>query len=253
MLGRGSPEVTKMKIKVRYHSKTDRDNLNVFLFDYCDDIGDKRYCSYNVIQDKIYFMFYSDNSDDRYTLYSLSAKKDFIPGMPLCFQMTDCLDAMAFVSDLSYPVYRTDDNRYVIFLKDTYRSALFDVIDAKYESKRGKSMKKSVEINSQKLRTIFAKRGLNISEVAKSIGYQSSGFSTALRNARLTYQTVAALKNLYNIDFEEYKLEEVDNYTSNDVTDNVVDIKSVFEEIQDSLYQLMYSAMYNAVKQALKE
>ena len=247
MLGRGAPElVSNMRIRIRIHSRFDNDKLYVSLYDYYDAIKTRRFCTYDVRQDKIYFKFYEDNANDRYHLYPLSANNEYSVGDTLCFQMKNDEQRSKFISDYSYPVfYDKDTDMYSIRLEDVERTRLFNLDTIEKE----KSMvgNKSFKIDGEKLRNEFKVRNVTLSEAATKCGFNVGYFSYACKHGRLTKPAINLLHANYNIKYDDYKLEDEIPVKREFVTAIITD------ENSNKLYQIIYSAMYHAMKQALSE
>lgn len=111
----------------------------------------------------------------------------------------------------------------------------------------------SVDIDGQKLREIFDKRGLKMQTVSIDCGYEGSYFSKATRDNKMSKTAIILLQDRYKIYPEDY---EPDKEV---VTVEVATVETpktemiISDDTAKLLHQIIYSAVYEAVKKAWTE
>lgn len=110
-----------------------------------------------------------------------------------------------------------------------------------------------IEIDGQKLKKIFDKRGLKMQDVSIDCGYEGSYFSKATRENRMSKTASILLQDRYKIYPEGYEPDK------EIVTAEVVTVETpktemvISEETAKLLHKIIYSAVYEAVKKAWTE
>lgn len=111
----------------------------------------------------------------------------------------------------------------------------------------------SIEIDGQKLRDIFKKRGLYMKDVSRNCGYEDCYFSKASNKNKMSKTASIVLQDRYKIYPEDY---EPDKEV---VTVEVATVETpktemvISEETEKLLHKIIYSAVYEAVKKAWAE
>lgn len=111
----------------------------------------------------------------------------------------------------------------------------------------------SIDIDGQKLKKIFDKRGLKMQDVSIDCGYEGSYFSKATRENRMSKTASILLQDRYKIYPEDY---EPDKEV---VTVEVATVETpktemvISEETAKLLHKIIYSAVYEAVKKSWTE
>lgn len=69
-------------------------------------------------------------------------------------------------------------------------------------------MEKLIQIDSEKLRNAFKRRGLTASEVSQEMGYSRNFLSKHLANGTTTKTVALLLEKMYNLPLDDYKMTE---------------------------------------------
>ena len=109
----------------------------------------------------------------------------------------------------------------------------------------------SIVINGAKLRNEFAVRKLFMSEVSEKCGFEKSYFSKCIREGKIGKPAVTLLDRMYNIKFEDYRIDDVREMQKTESSDS--ESLAITEEVSKVLYDIIYSAVYEAMKKALSE
>ena len=112
----------------------------------------------------------------------------------------------------------------------------------------------TIQIDGEKLRNLFAERGLTLSGVSTGIGLEESYFSKQTKRGVISTLVATCLENLYNIHREDYEIvskPQIDETSKNEVV--VVQNVEINEETAKQLYKIIYSAVYEAVRKAWSE
>lgn len=106
------------------------------------------------------------------------------------------------------------------------------------------------EIDGEKLREEFKKRGLSFSQVERECGFGQSTVSHYCSKNYVTKVVKEMFAMKYHIPFDAYKKVEEVPQVENPIIENVQ--RPFFtEEDWERLYKVIYSATYEAMKQAL--
>lgn len=99
-----------------------------------------------------------------------------------------------------------------------------------------------VEIDGEKLKKIFLNRNLSISDVSMKMGFNPGYISNVCSRNRITRNGIISLKNICDIDPEEYAIEENNSNQMEKQPPTKNDYDLELEEI-----------IYRAIKRALSE
>lgn len=114
-------------------------------------------------------------------------------------------------------------------------------------------MANSIEINGAKLRREFEVRNISLIDVSERCGFDATYFSKVCRSNRIRKPAAKLLEQMYNIKYEDYKIDEPEEEKSevHEVTKETSLI--ITEDTKNVLRDIIYSAVYEAVKKAWSE
>lgn len=108
----------------------------------------------------------------------------------------------------------------------------------------------SIEIDGEKLRKEFEVRNLKLMDASSKCGFEQSYFSKACRTNKITKPAMNLLQQMFNIRYDDYKIDEPEQIEESEVKENPI---TITEDVSNALYDIIYSAVYEAVKKAWSE
>ena len=108
----------------------------------------------------------------------------------------------------------------------------------------------SIEIDGEKLRKEFEVRNLKLMDASNKCGFEQTYFSKSCRMNRITKPAMNLLQQMFNIRYEDYKIDEPEQIEETEVKENPI---TITEDVSKALYDIIYSAVYEAVKKAWSE
>lgn len=110
---------------------------------------------------------------------------------------------------------------------------------------------KLITIDGEKLKNIFAQRGLIVGVVSEDCGFDSSYFSKVCANSKISRPAINLLSDRYKISYDDYKI-KTEIVEAEPVIENYRNF-IISEDTAKQLHQLIYSAVYEAVKRVWSE
>lgn len=131
-----------------------------------------------------------------------------------------------------------------------------------------------VEINPEKLKVEFIKRGVDHREAAREVGHNSNYFTDAFRRKRISASAARMLKYLYNIIPDDYVVNKNADTSKTETTTQkqeeiliepvresvpMIDYEKIEKIIKRNtltereLYKVIYQAVFRAVDKAWKQ
>ena len=101
-----------------------------------------------------------------------------------------------------------------------------------------------VEVNFEKLKEQFKKRGLTSAKAGRELGFSDNYFANVKARGRMSKSGALLLDRVYGIKESDYAVHE----------EQEVKVETIAQPIDyDKLYEVIYTAVYQAVKMAWKE
>lgn len=260
--GRESPKcIPKFCIAIKPHIKWNGSDFlsDVVFKNYIEELGNKKYVSYSITDDKIYFRFYENSGDSirRFKMFSYYASGTTVSNNSLAINTCNKPEITKWYTDLCYPVYYLkSSDEYFIRLEDGKRTPLFNSYKKKGQDNMAtRNTMRGFQIDREKVKKLLKRTGLTYSDLSREMGFGASAVSSAIKNGRFSYGMATQLAKLYNIHSEDYEYvapEPVVEEPKEESTALRFEL-NLTEELENRLYKMIYSAVYEAVKKAWSE
>lgn len=112
----------------------------------------------------------------------------------------------------------------------------------------------TIAIDGERLRQEFTVRNVAMGDASEKCGFEKSYFSKCSRQNKITKYGIALLDRMYNIKFEDYKIDEPEEEKKSEVPEVTKETPLIItEDTKNVLRDIIYSAVYEAVKRAWSE